>query len=70
MKIPSVEWSKAVLLLYRQLLKKGKSLQLTDYGFFRTTLRREFEKQRDEVEVGQIQKQYEVDFVCMISNAL
>ena len=60
MKIPSPEWSRKVLLLYRQILKQGKSLQYTDYDFFRRTVRREFEKQRDEMEVKIIKEQYEV----------
>ncbi|KAL9967239.1 hypothetical protein ACROYT_G025423 [Oculina patagonica] len=56
MKVPS---SRRVLLLYRQLLKQGKALQYTDYDFFRRTLRREFEQQKDEVEVKVITEQYE-----------
>ena len=60
MRIPSPEWSSKVLRLYRQLLKQGKSLQYTDYDFFRRTIRREFEQQRDEIEVKLIKEQYEV----------
>ena len=60
MKIPSPEWSSKVLLLYRQILKRGKSLKYTDYDFFRRTIRREFEQQRDEVEIKVIKEQYEV----------
>lgn len=60
MKIPSAEWSSRVLRLYRQLLKEGKSLQYTDYEFFRRTIRREFDQQRDELEIKVIKKQYEV----------
>ena len=60
MKIPSPEWSSKVLLLYRQILKQGKSLKYTDYEFFRRTIRREFEQQRDEVEIKVIKEQYEV----------
>ena len=60
MKIPSAEWSSRVLRLYRQLLKEGKSLQYTDYDFFRRTIRREFDQQRDELEIKVIKKQYEV----------
>ena len=60
MKIPSPEWSSKVLLLYRQILKRGKSLKYTDYDFFRQTIRREFEQQRDEVEIKVIKEQYEV----------
>lgn len=60
MKIPSPEWSSKVLLLYRQILKRGKSLKYTDYDFFRRTIRREFEQQRDEVKIKVIKEQYEV----------
>lgn len=60
MKIPSPEWSSKVLLLYRQILKQGKSLKYTDYDFFRRTIRREFEQQRDEVKIKVIKEQYEV----------
>lgn len=60
MRIPSPEWSSKVLRLYRQLLKQGKSLQYTDYDFFRRTIRREFEQQRDEIEIKLIKEQYEV----------
>ena len=60
MKIPSAEWSSRVLRLYRQLLKEGKSLQYTDYDFFRRTIRREFDQQRDELDIKVIKKQYEV----------
>lgn len=60
MKIPSPEWSSKVLLLYRHILKRGKSLKYTDYDFFRRMIRREFEQQRDEVEIKVIKEQYEV----------
>lgn len=60
MKIPSSYWSGRVLRLYRQLLKEGKALQYTDYDFFRRTIRREFEQQRDEVDIKVIKGQYEV----------
>lgn len=59
MKIPSSYWSGRVLRLYRQLLKEGKALQYTDYDFFRRTIRREFEQQRDEVDIKVIKGQYE-----------
>ena len=49
-----------VLLLYRQLLKQGKVLQYTDYDFFRRSVRREFEQQKDEVEIKVIKEQFEV----------
>ena len=72
MKIPSPEWSSKVLLLYRQILKRGKSLKYTDYDFFRRTIRREFEQQRDEVEIKVIKEQYEVlsHQFCNISTVL
>lgn len=60
MNIPSSYWSGRVLRLYRQLLKEGKALQYTDYDFFRRTIRREFEQQRDEVDIKVIKGQYEV----------
>ena len=60
MKIPSPEWSRAVLLLYRNLLKEGKSLKYTDKDFYWRTIRREFERERDEVDAKRIKQQYEV----------
>lgn len=57
MKVPT---SRRVLLLYRQILKQGKTLQYTDYDFFRRSVRREFEQQKDEVEIKVIKEQYEV----------
>lgn len=59
MKIPSSEWSRRVLWLYRQLLKQGKTLKYTEYDFFRRIIRREFDQQRDEVETRRIKEQYE-----------
>jgi len=56
MRVPS---SGRVLLLYRQLLKQGKALQYTDYDFFRRSVRREFEQQKDEVETKVIKEQFE-----------
>ena len=49
--------------LYRQLLKQGKTLQYTDYDFFRRSVRREFDQQRDEVEIRVIKEQYEVKLI-------
>lgn len=63
MKIPSSEWSRRVLWLYRQLLKQGKTLQYTEYDFFRRIIRREFDQQRDEVETRRIKEQYEVRYI-------
>lgn len=63
MKIPSPEWSRRVLWLYRQLLKQGKTLQYTEYDFFRRIIRREFDQQRDELETRRIKEQYEVRYI-------
>ena len=63
MKIPSSEWSRRVLWLYRQLLKQGKTLQYTEYDFFRRIIRREFDQHRDEVETRRIKEQYEVRYI-------
>ncbi|KAK2555835.1 hypothetical protein P5673_022476 [Acropora cervicornis] len=63
MKIPSSEWSRRVLWLYRQLLKQGKTLQYTEYDFFRRIIRREFDQHRDEVETRRIKEQYELLYV-------
>lgn len=51
--------SQKVLQLYRQILKEGRSLKYTDYEFFRRSIRRDFERQKDEVEAKVIQEQYE-----------
>lgn len=51
--------SQKVLQLYRQILKEGRSLKYTDYEFFRRSIRRDFERQRDEVEAKVIKEQYE-----------
>lgn len=59
MKIPSKEWSRAVLLLYRNLLREGNSLKFTERDFYWRTIRKEFERERDEVEVKRIKEQYE-----------
>lgn len=58
--IMGVPSSGRVLLLYRQLLKQGKALRYTDYDFFRRSVRREFEQQKDEVEIKVIKEQFEV----------
>ena len=60
MRIPSPEWSRAVLLLYRKLLKEGNSLRYTDKSFYWRSIRREFERERDEVDEKRIKEQYEV----------
>lgn len=60
MRIPSVEWSRTVINLYRNLLKEGKVLRYTDRGYYRREVRKEFERQRDEVDVAKIKDQYEV----------
>lgn len=64
MGVPS---SGRVLLLYRQLLKQGKALQYTDYDFFRRSVRREFEQQKDEVEIKVIKEQFEVKQRCTMT---
>jgi hypothetical protein len=60
MRIPSPEWSKMVLGLYRGLLKEGRILRYTDRGYYRREIRREFERQKDEVDANKIKDQYEV----------
>ena len=60
MRAIGVPSSQNVLQLYRQILKQGRSLRYTDYDFFRRSIRREFEQQKDEVEVKVIKEQYEV----------
>ena len=60
MRIPSPEWTQMVMKLYRDLLREGRKLKLTDKDYYRRTVRCEFERQRDEVEVMKIKKQYEV----------
>ena len=64
MGVPS---SGRVVLLYRQLLKQGKALQYTDYDFFRRSVRREFEQQKDEVEIKVIKEQFEVKQRCTMT---
>lgn len=54
--------SQKVLQLYRKILKEGRSLRYTDYEFFRRSIRRDFERQKDEVEAKVIKEQYEVIF--------
>lgn len=54
--------SQKVLQLYRKILKEGRSLKYTDYEFFRRSIRRDFERQKDEVEAKVIKEQYEVIF--------
>lgn len=45
----SVLWSRrAVLSLYRSLLREGDKLKYTDQEFFRSAIRKEFEKAKKE----------------------
>lgn len=60
MRSVGVPSSQKVLQLYRQILKQGSSLRYTDFEFFRRSIRREFEQQKDEVEAKVIKEQYEV----------
>lgn len=60
MRSVGVPSSQKVLQLYRQILKQGRSLRYTDFEFFRRSIRREFEQQKDEVEAKVIKEQYEV----------
>jgi len=65
MKIPSQEWSRMVINLYRNLLKQGKVLRFTEQGYYRRQLRKEFERQRDDVDVTKIKDQYEVNSIFL-----
>lgn len=68
MRIPSAEWSRMAINLYRSLLKEGRALRYTDRGYYRQQIRKEFERQRDEVDVAKIKDQYEVNLntFCLV----
>ena len=55
-----MEWTTMVMALYRNLLRQGRNLKLTDKDYYRRMIRQEFDRQKDEVEVTKIQEQYEV----------
>ncbi|KAJ8024442.1 MIEF1 upstream protein [Holothuria leucospilota] len=66
-----IPWSRrAVLSLYKSLLREGERLQYTDQNFFRRSVRQEFEKVRHESENAERQRQLNVKGYYLLSQKL